>query len=534
MQALRRLVRFCLGVEALGLFGSISLFFSVLASLRSWAPGDDDASTGSPLLILAVPVLVILINAVPAVAWWTLRTAKRSARAWAVAASFVNLLILILGVRMSLLTGATNLLPVYGLCGAVGVLGLAAFWRKETALRPVLKKHIRHAGDGTSKPKEYLATGISIALIWLALQWENGWAAGHGLSFPSLLPFLIEMELALVLSALCHEVGHVAAGWASSMVLRSFQAGPFRFSLRGGKWRFQLQARKLYGGASGMVATDQKRLRSNLAVFVLGGPVASLAVGSACLIALLAAPGHGWQTYWMFWAMMANFSLTGFLANMIPQKAGGTYSDGAQLYQIAGDGPLARAHLALAMVGASLVTPLRPRDYDQAALGAAAESISEGERGLLLRLFSCQHYLDRGWIPEALACVAEAEPLYEHSTFYNPAEICAEFLFISAFYKRDLSSAGLWNERLESIPKLEKDAGYWRGRAALLLLNGDREAARDAWSKGFVLARDLPPCGAYDYMRSSFERLREALEHPDRLQALAAALETKVTAGAQK
>jgi len=532
MQTLPRLVRFCLGVEALGLLGSISLFFSVLASLRSWAPGEDDTSAGSPLLMLAVPLLVTLINAVPAMAWWTLRTSKSSARAWTVAASFVNLLILVFGVRMTLLTRTSQLLPVYCLCGAVGVMGLIAFWRNDAPPRKIPNKHIRHPGDGTSRLNEYMATAVSIGLIGLALQWESGWASHHGLPFPSLVPFLIVIELALVISTLCHELGHMAAGWASSMTLRSFQAGPFRFSLLGGKWQIQVQPRKLYGGASGMVPTTLKRLRSNLAVFILGGPVASLLVGAACLIAMLTAPGRGWQTYWMFWAMMANFSLTGFLANMIPQKAGGTYSDGAQFYQIVSDGPFARAHLALAMVSTSLVTPLRPRDYDQAVLAAAAASVFDGERALLLRLFSCQHYLDCGWIPEALACLEEAESLYERSTFYNPAEICAEFLFVNAFYKRDSAAAALWSERLQSIPKLEKDAGYWRGHAALILLNGDREAARDAWSKGFVLARDLPPCGAYDYTRSCFERLREALEHPDRLQALTAALETRVTAGA--
>lgn len=527
MQMLRRLVRFCLGVEALGLFGSGSLLAAAIAGVRAHSAEEGDGM----LLPLAVPSLVVVLNAIPAAAWWTLRAGKPSARLWVISASGFNLSVLALGLRVWMRTGNDHLLWVYAFCGVVGALGLVAFFRDAEALPPpVARMHSRIEGDGTSKWKEYVGAFVSIAIIWLGMHWEGEWAAVRGLAYPSFVAFVIQMELAILLSTLGHELGHFAAGWASGKVLRSFQIGPFRWSVRGGKWRFEFHARKFHGGAVGMVAASLKKLRSNLAFFIMGGPIASLLAGCVCLLLLLSSPGHFWGPYWMMLAMIANFSLAGFIANLIPQKPGNQYSDGAQLYQIVTNGPWARVHLALATVSSSLVTSLRPRDFDIEMLAVAAQSVPQGDRGLLLRLFACQHYLDRGGVPEGLAYLAEAETLYEQSTFASRSDICAEFAFLNAFYRRDAAAAAIWSQRMEAKRKMEMDADYWRARAAMRWLQGDREGAKDAWSKGVLLARDLPPYGAYDYTRACFERLREALEQPEGRKTMTAPFETEAAA----
>ena len=529
MQTLRRLVRFCLGLEALGLVGTISLFFATLVALRAQM-AEDEVSPLTIIFAAGIPLVTATLNAVPAIAWWQLKKGKPNGPGWAIAASTINVLILLLGALVWLRFHNPRTLPIYLFCGMTGVLGLLAFWRQESSPPPLPKKVIRIAGDGTSKVKDYVGVGVSIAIIWVGSGWVDRWSIVHHLPHSSLVPFAIKVQLAILLSTLGHELGHFIAGWASGMILRSFCVGPARWAVRNGKWRFDFNLRRFYGGAVEMVAPNLFRLRSNTAFFIIGGPFGSLVTGAIFAVLTLTAPGSSWQPYWEWLAMMAVFSFAGFIVNLIPQKPESQYSDGAQLYQIMTNGPWAKVHLAFAMVTTSLVTAVRPRDFDLETLIAAADSVPEGDRGLLLRLFTSQRYLDAGRIPEGLAYMEAGELLYEHSVLMQPADICAEFLFMNAFYKQNLSTAAIWEHRIETLPKVDKDADYWLARTALLWLKGEHVAADDAWSKGVALAEDLPACGAYEYTRSRFRSLRTALDDvnepaqpPEDLGALAAA-----------
>jgi len=352
----------------------------------------------------------------------------------------------------------------------------------------------------------------------------------------------VQMELAVLITTFAHELGHVFAGWASGEILRSFQVGPCRWAIRHGVWKFDLNIRKFYGGSVAMVAPDLRNMRSRQAFLLIGGPVASLVIGTIFIVVTMLAPGHSWQQYWMFLSMLATFSIAAFVGNLIPLRPESMYSDGAQLYQIVTNGPWARVHFAFAMVTSSLVARVRPRDFDVSVINQAADSIPHGERGLLLRLFACIHYQDTNQTPKAIASMDEAAALYEHSAFERPQDICAEFLFVSAFYKHDLAAAELWSRRIDALRKIEHDADYWRAQTAFHWLKGDRDEARDAWERGHALALKLPMAGSYDFTRSCFAKLRAALDAPvqttppplESLLALAAACddtESRIEAG---
>jgi len=261
-----------------------------------------------------------------------------------------------------------------------------------------------------------------------------------------------------------------------------------------------------------MVAPDLRNMRSRKAFLLMGGPVASLVVGSIFLVVTLTAAGHAWERYWSLLSTLATLSFAGFVVNLIPLKPESQYSDGAQLYQIVTNGPWARVHLALAMVTTSVVAPVRPRDFDIELINEAADFVPHGERGLLLRLFASKHYIDKNRIPEALANMEAAEALYTECRFEKPQDICSEFVFINAFYKHDLAAAEMWWQRIEALRNIERDADYWRAKTALLWLEGKREEAFDAWARGNALAQKLPSAGTYDFARSCFARLRKALD----------------------
>ena len=168
---------------------------------------------------------------------------------------------------------------------------------------------------------------------------------------------------------------------------------------------------------------------------------------------------------------------------------------------------------------------------------SAADAVRHGEQGLLLRLFACAHYLDADEIPAALIHLEAAESLWDQTMFERPDEILADFVFINAFYKRDLNMAQIWWHCLETLPKIDKDADYWRARTALLWLEGQREQAREAWKRGSALAHRLPAAGLYETTRMDFAKLLYQMERPvdtappalaatrDSLRALAAACE---------
>ncbi len=510
MHLLRRVVRFCLGAEAIVLLGAFVLILATIAMVGHNMV-DEDTPLSSFGVVIFAALMFPLLAALPAIAWWMLRKGKPSARRWAKAASVLNVLVLLAGIDMLRHVGHLGTFPFYVFCGAIGFLGLIAFWRDDSRSGA---KPVRIAGDGTSKINEYAAQAVAIAIIWFSMDCWSRWAHSHHLSYPGLWTFLAQMEIAVLLTTFGHELGHLIAGWASGKILRSFHVGPIQWAIRNGVSRFSFNMRKFYGGSVGMVSPDLRNIRSSKAFFVIGGPVASLVMGAVCIVLALLTPRTSWQQDWLLFSMMANFSIAAFVVNLMPLKPESNYSDGAQLYQIVTNGPWARVHLAFAMVGTSIVSRVRPRDFDVSLINKAADSVPKGDRGLLLRLFACLHYVDSGEISKAMVSLEAAEALYEGSIFERPQDICAEFVFLNAFHKRDLAAADLWSKRIDALRKIDHDADYWRARTSLHWLRGDWADALAAWERGNALALKLPQAGSYDFTRSCFAKLRAALNAP--------------------
>jgi hypothetical protein len=491
------------------MIAGFALQLFTLFTLRTQEP--DDLPPYAYTVMTIVAFILPVLGAIPTMAWWTLRRAKPSARRWTLAASVLNILLLASGIQAAYLVGRARALPVYIFFGATGVLGLIAFRRKGATVPAGLPKVIRLSGDGTSTAKDYTSQVVSFAILWLSFHYWRIWSDAQGLASPGFIAGLLLFQAAIVLNTFIHEMGHFVAGWACGMILRRFQVGPLQWAIRNGRWNFQFRLKQFYGGAVGMVTPTLDNIRGRDAV---GAIATTLALG---------AKGHSWEPYWAFLSMCAAMGWASFVTNLIPLKSAARYSDGAQLYQLISGGEWAHFHIAFAMVASSLVTPIRPRDFNVTTINRAADFITQGERGLLLRLFACMHYLDVDRVPDALANMQAAEALYDQSTFEKPEDICAEFVFINAFHKRDLAAAETWWQRIESLGKIDRDADYWRARTALLWLKGEREQAWKAWEQGNALAENLPAAGVYEGTRACFARLRVALHSPvDSLTALAA------------
>jgi hypothetical protein len=515
MRGLAKVVRFCFGLQALALVGDVAALIIPLVFLSRRATSGRLHADVGPVILAALGGLAV--DLFPAIAWWTLKQGKQSGRAWAVTASFIDLIAIPATghARSFRLFSKALHLPLWGVSALVGVAGLVAFSRKQVADEVAdahQPKPLRVSGDGTSGYKDRIASAVGIAILLLSYYWWMHWGAAQHLRRHGLLMGLVELQIAILVSTLGHELGHLVAGWLSDMSLRSFQVGPLQWAIRNGHWKFDFQLGRLSGGAVGMVPIHLKNMRGRKAFMILGGPIASLLMGAITGVAALSARGHAWEPLWAVLSMTAVISSVGFIVNLIPQKPDAQYSDGAQIYQVVTNGPWAQVHLAFAMATSSLVTSTRPRDFDVALINRAGDFIKQGSRALLLRLLACKHYIDAGDLSEALVHLEKAEGLWAGAQLKEIADICAAFVFYCAVYRRDATAAELWWRRLETQAKVDFDADYWKARASIMWLRNQPAEAFHAWERGNALAAKLPDVGAYEFTRSCFERLRSVLD----------------------
>ncbi len=491
-----KLVRWYFGFQALFcvalLLGQPYVFWRLAAS-RSIDPenlhnGILGTAVLSPLLLGATIVF--------GMSWRNLAKGTHSARGWAVAASLLSL-------------------PFVGIGTLAGLLGLAAFTRPETVAQlavPVKPKVPRRTGDGTSKVSEMIAGGTALLGAISGTIWWGHWGSTHNLPGHTFVWYVVQIEIASLLSIAFHELGHVFGGWASEMKLHSLVVGPFEWRRRGGKWGFQFQQAHFMSarGATGLVPAHLKNLRSRQVFAIAAGPAASLVTGGVALIATLTSKGAPWEPVWNMLSLLATFSLLGFFANLIPMRPEDQYSDGAQIFQILSRGPWADVHAASSMVASTLVTPLRPRDLDIEVIERARQFLTTGREAMLLRMYAYLYYLDSGRVPEALQALAEAESIYDDVAALIPAPLHTDFIFANALYRRDAAAARRWWQRMDAKKTTNLNADYWRARAALLWIENHTDQAQEAFDKGLALV-PKNSTGAYEFDRWCFAQLRTAM-----------------------
>ena len=120
-------VRFCFGIQAFGLIVSVfSLCLVVILPMRFEQVHLERDVFGS---VFAASLIMAVFDATSAIAWWTLRKGKPAGRAWAIAASIMNLPIPVLS-HMRFSNVVATMLHVHeDVIGIViGVAGLIAFW----------------------------------------------------------------------------------------------------------------------------------------------------------------------------------------------------------------------------------------------------------------------------------------------------------------------------------------------------------------------------------------------------------------------
>jgi hypothetical protein len=510
---LRKFVAYVFGVEALILLPMLPLAAYALQRSGYHNP------RLSPIPALLVAASFTLLGALFTVAWWTVKTSKRSARTWGIAASSINILLslpLLLSAHIRF-AGFLWLVPLSGVVGIFLFLSQpksAVAAASATKIRPI-------PGDGTHVLVNPLPWLIGSAGGFAGYFWCVRWCHDNGVARSYGLLRYAQVLIALLLVTLIHEAGHAIAAWSVEMKIRAFVVGPFQFRKREGKWtfRFDLATTFSAGGATGAVHTNPHQPVWCDLFMIAAGPLINLATGTIALCAVfLLEPTSSLQAGGMLF-LFGIYSLLAFATNLIPFRIGGEqYSDGAQIYQFLAGGPFASLHGAFALVSSTLVTPLRPRDYDL-DLMERAEAAAQGRQRLLLRLFRYQHFLDCGQLPEAAQAVAEAEAIYEELALDIPAELHTSIIFGVAYATRNPAAARMWWERMEAKKPTRFNADYWAASCAMYWIEGNFYAANESWYKGAAIAQHLPKAGAYEFDRYKYTLLRKAIDESSAAQA---------------
>jgi len=460
---------------------------------------------------LLVPFTFTMMAAVHGGAWWTIWKNKPSARFWGLAASLINLL---LSVGLIYLSRSPRGL---WLVLALGIAGLIAFWRRydQPASTTTTQGLMRIPRDGTNdllnRSIQLLMFGVSFA----AYLWWTRWLRTNDIDLsPGTLQRTAMILLVLLAITILHEFGHAATGLALGMKLRAFIIGPLHWQIRDGKWEFQFNPSAFLaaGGATGVVPATLNLPRRNFLCMLTAGPLVNLLTGFLALWTAFSTNTDSPLQAKGLLALFGAWSLILGAMNLLPFRTTDNYSDGAKLYQLLSDGPWGDFHKAVAMIGSSLVTPLRPRDYDIKALQRAARTITRGHQGLLLQLFAHNCFLDQGKTREAGEALRSAESIYHESASDISAQLHTVFVFGSAFVFRDAAAAREWWGRMESKKPKRFNVDYWRADGALHWIEGDLKTANEALAKSETLAEKLPQAGAYDFDRYCCSLLRKALE----------------------
>jgi hypothetical protein len=469
--------------------------------------------SGLPFRALLVSMLFSIMATLFAIACVTGWRGQAVSKGWGLAASMTYILLPIL----STIHSSRPFWGSFWLMLAIGIAGLIAFsWPYELPISVSQNyESPRLPGDGTSDLVNRMAGFLIGATTLGPYLWWVGWVRAKGVSenHGKLSRIVLILLVVLVITSL-HELAHAATGLGLGMKLRAFVVGPFQWQIREGKWEFKFRAKEILSlqGATGVVSAAADFRRWRYLCTVASGPLVNLLTGVLALwIAFTARAGSRVQAGG-FLALFGAWSLVLCALNLVPFRRKDEYSDGAIMFQLSSGGPWTDFRRTVAVIGSSVVTPLRPRDYDIEAILRAEHLMIHGKQGLLLRLYAYTFVLDRDRMVDAAEALREAESIYRQSASNISTELYTVFIFGNAYVRRDAAAAREWWTRMEDRRPARFNSDYWRAKSALHWIEGDLRKANEAWERSNALAQQLPKAGAYEFDRYCCSKLRQALD----------------------
>jgi hypothetical protein len=312
---------------------------------------------------------------------------------------------------------------------------------------------------------------------------------------------------AFYLALLVHELGHLGAGLAAGFRFLSLSWGrlvlcraPERLRLR---W---LPKAEPYGGLCACLPADDGHLRSRYALFIAGGPVASLLLMGGGIVTLAAgACGRGVGATLVLAVSAASLAVLG--SCVIPHRHTGVPTDAARLGQVLRGGPRKERYCALGLLAGLMRTTLRPREWSRTLLARALAHPDGSDEHATACLYAHIWAKDRGDLVGAGRYLDLAgEDLATRSRSFQVAfALCAAPF--EAMVRGNAAAARAWLAGIET-GNLPDRHDLLMAEAAVLLVEGRRVEARARAAAGLA---QMPRDSALGLHRMDEEGLRAVM-----------------------
>lgn len=324
------------------------------------------------------------------------------------------------------------------------------------------------------------------------------------LPFPGFGGFVLTVLLAFQVAFLLHEAGHLIGARLVDFRPRQLAAMLVQVAWVNGKARLRAPSGSLrWSGLVLVSPTGTHDLERRMAVFIAGGPAASLVVG-----ALL-----GTLAFWLAPAGVAylllhcaGFTLAVGLLTLAPYRSGGLLSDGARLLRMWEGGAVVRRDVAIWAIGALIHGADRPRDVPEELadhmLAPQDDSPEQAQAEALAAIIA----FDRGDEATGMQHWQRAMALIERVPEPIRPNFYLDAAYIAARYESDPVRGAAYLEKSAGGIGLER----WhraRAGAAVALAAGEPERALALAREGLQALAGRQATGLIEMERSLLEDL---------------------------
>ena len=220
----------------------------------------------------------------------------------------------------------------------------------------------------------------------------------------SFVLIFIEIYVALLLSTIAHEAGHLVFGLMTGYEFRSFRIFSFMLLKEEGKLKLK---RFSLAGTSGqclMTPPEPKDGRMPFVLYNLGGVIFNVIFGGLFLTGYLLCGGTAYLSPLLLTFSVVNFVLAA--ANGIPMRVGTVDNDGCNVISMVKNGEALRAFWIQMMIASQNAAGVGPREMPDEWFEVPTDEAMKNSMVAVLGVFACNRLMYEEKYDEAYALIS--------------------------------------------------------------------------------------------------------------------------------
>ncbi|MCF8262606.1 MAG: hypothetical protein K9J12_17650 [Melioribacteraceae bacterium] len=323
---------------------------------------------------------------------------------------------------------------------------------------------------------------------------------------------LLNGFLALYLVLIIHEVGHVIGGKLVGFKFLFLTVGPLSLLNNESKLKLALNNDvSLFGGIAGCMPDSTENLPKKMLVYILGGPGASL------LFALLfLGINYLILDSTNLFLLISGFGSGGiFIASIIPGKASGFKTDGAQALIFMRGGNEAEYTAITSKIMTMTLSGTRPKDWSQTEVDKLKSIAPDVFEKVIAELFQYSIHLDNKKFEEAENILKSIEPDILATPKMIQNSFYLEMSFLTSFLQNDTNGVEYYS-KIKSARFPFNPPSKCRAEAAVEFVNKNYEEAKLKCENGLRLIDKMIDKGSakleYDLLHSIIDECNNHLK----------------------